>query len=184
MSVRISSTHYFDGCKKMNAQKLAEKISVKAAKIMSDEGMAVFYINGCSYYLQPINNSRYGFGSGELEIVFRQDDKAKDMEKKLTDFLIAKGEFIYYGGCDANKVEAMSACRHTCWREPNAPEKTECVYEDEDRCVELTSAPSAIGSGLCYHVGLKEKSSAGRGRFNKTSDREKALGWFNDYCAF
>ena len=182
MTVHISTEHYFDGWERTSTGKLSEKMAKKVDKLIKDKGQAIFYVNGCSFYLVPIFGDRYGFGSGSLDAVIESGDTLEDVKGKLYKTLDMFHCDVRYGGCESDKTEVERALKHLCWFEkPDKEKETVETFEDDKRLIEIISHLSAVDHKKCYEITLKDKEKEVISCLNTCRDRERAYEIYENY---
>ena len=103
--VGLSFEHFIDERTIRDQEKTAKRIGRNMLTVFKKDTCAIFYINGCSYYVKPLNEVTYGFGGEDKEIEFdRTDTESGLFEKLLGYFKKHSSECIAYSGYDM-KIE-------------------------------------------------------------------------------
>ncbi len=113
----ISTQHFYDSYQSGNREQTLNRVYRGLKKVLKERLHAIIYINGCSYYVKPLDDKRMGFGSGNLEIVFDDTDTEESEKDKLHTYLDKNylGETGYYGGRDLGMIARTKIDMYCSW---------------------------------------------------------------------
>ena len=114
--VGISTEHFCDSMQVSNIDITINRVYRGLKKPLGERKYAVMYINGASYYIKPIDDDKMGFGSGELDIVFKSSDSEQEIKEALNVFFSKGfGELIGYGGRIMGKEAETDVKKYCEW---------------------------------------------------------------------
>ena len=114
--VIITARNFDAKMKKYSHKKIAEVLCKELKREIGEKLKAVVYINGCNYYVRPIDNSRMGFGSGKIEVIFEQDDNETAIKSKFLRFFDRNySEIVGYSGVERGAKAAELIDKFCDW---------------------------------------------------------------------